>query len=533
MGEAILQGWAGEVGLIANKSSDQDATGWDFILEWPAPLDPSACVIPLDKIPSPMKCLVQVKTTGKDIARWQVSLSNWLYLIHNPVPVFFLLLHFDRNNKCDQAHLVHVGAAYIEAVQREFRIITKSVQTKSNTKKLNTSRMQFTWSDSDLLPSLDGEGLQAAILKHVPSGLDNYIKWKQTQCASLGYENGNAQFNFTAVMPRHLDISEHLIKFDLGLAPPIEIATGERLDDRFGIPISVEKLPAGTRFQVVPSPEPVKGRVVINAMPPRGKMFLDCDVYLPKAFGRFVRSVKLKARFDAGDWNFLVPFAGGDAVDVSFNLPDTKTVFPLSRLYLSARIILAMDMSIAKASPLDFSIFYNNQRLGTGQINPMQTISPALVKWAETIESAWLIAQHFSIEGKVQTAAADLARQNTKIILSSDYLMPEPRRLKVTTWLNSPDIKTDALWCVPLPTMVDLGGYKVQFAAGLLGKLESTGNSQNEMWQYDFYAASVCRCSEDVSSLGEGKEKSLCELTAIVTEHHKHDREILHVEFTT
>jgi hypothetical protein len=462
-----------------------------------------------------------------------VPLSNWLYLIRNPAPAFFLLLHFDKTNKFDQAHLVHIGAKYIEAVQKELRLLTKGAKTRSKAKKLNTSKMQFTWSDSDLLSSLDGHGLQSTILKYIPTGFDDYVKWKQEQCAKVGYENGNAQLNFTALMPKHLDIGEHLVNFDLGLVPFIEIEKGEHLDDRFGIPVLVETLPAGTRLQVIPAPESIKGQVVITPAPPRGKIFLDCEVYLPKAFGKFVDPSKLKARFDSGDWTFLVPFAGGSAVTAKFKLPDLETVLPLSRLDLSAQTILALEASTVKATPLDLSISYNNQRLGYGRIDALQGVSPSLIKWAQMIECAWIVARHFSIEAKVEVNAGGLARQYMKLVLSSDYVMPQPRRLKVSTWLNSPDLKTDAAWCVPLPTTVELGRYKVQFAAALLGKIQPSGNKQNDMWEYNFFADSVCKCFEEILTSADGPGKSFEELRTIASEHHKNDNEILYVEFTT
>ena len=138
-------------------------------------------------------------------------------------------------------------------------------------------------------------------------------------------------------------------------------------------------------------------------------------------------------------------------------------------VHLSAQTILAIEASIAKASPFDLSISYNNQHLGRGRIDPLQTVSPSLVKWAQMIESAWIVARHFSIEGKVEISAESLTQQNMALVLTSDYVMPEPRRLKISTWLNSPDLKTDAIWCVPFPTTVKLGKYKIQFAAGLLG----------------------------------------------------------------
>jgi hypothetical protein len=371
-------------------------------------------------------------------------------------------------------------------------------------------------------------------LKYIPNGFDDYVKWKQEHCATVGYENGTAQLNFTALMPRHLDLGEHLMNFDLGLVPFIEIESGEHFDTRFGLPVLVERLPKGTRLQVIPAPESMKGQIVITPAPPRGKIFLDCDVYLPKGFGKLVNPSKLKARFDSGDWTFLVPFAGGSAVTMTFKLPDVKTTFSLSRLHLSAQTILALQASVSKSSPLDFSISYNNnQRLGSGRIDGLRPVSPSIIEWAQMIDGAWIVARHFSIEAKVEVSAETLARQNMKLVLTSNYVTPDPRQLKISTWVNSANLETDASWCVPLPTTLELGRYNVQFTAALLGRIELTGNEQEGMWQYDFFAESICRCFEEVLTHADGSGKSFEELRNIAVEHHKNDNNVLHVEFTT
>src|SRR5712691_10475440 len=102
-GEAVLRGWTADVGIVTNKSADDDATGWDFILEWPVTFNLAVITIPLDQVPTPLKCLVQVKSTDKKINRCQVALTNWLYLVRNPWLTFFLVLHFDDKSQCQRA----------------------------------------------------------------------------------------------------------------------------------------------------------------------------------------------------------------------------------------------------------------------------------------------------------------------------------------------------------------------------------------------------------------------------------------------
>jgi hypothetical protein len=76
LGESVLRQWTAQLGVKTNKSQDKDATGWDFILEWPFHYAQDIKNIPLDRLPTPLKCLVQVKATDKKITRCQDRLPT-------------------------------------------------------------------------------------------------------------------------------------------------------------------------------------------------------------------------------------------------------------------------------------------------------------------------------------------------------------------------------------------------------------------------------------------------------------------------
>jgi hypothetical protein len=128
MGESVLNKWAAEIGVIAN-------------------------TCPLDHIATPLKCVIQVKSTGRNIRRRQVPLSNWLYLIRNPLPAFFLVLRFGPDNTCESAHLVHIGRDYIDRTQRRLRLVSANGPRGG---ALNQTEQQFSWCDRDLVSPLDG-----------------------------------------------------------------------------------------------------------------------------------------------------------------------------------------------------------------------------------------------------------------------------------------------------------------------------------------------------------------------------------------
>jgi hypothetical protein len=91
MGEDLLGVWSHQIGIIANRSLNKDAAGWDYILEWPVENSgsPHEVKIPLDNSPCPLKCVLQVKSIDSMRRGIPVKLSNWFHLVRNPLPAFF------------------------------------------------------------------------------------------------------------------------------------------------------------------------------------------------------------------------------------------------------------------------------------------------------------------------------------------------------------------------------------------------------------------------------------------------------------
>jgi hypothetical protein len=94
LGEIELKRWCAQVGLTANKV-ENDSKGWDFFVEFPL-ISHTKQTLPLDLTISPLKCLIQVKTTDKIRQNIKIKLSNWIHLIKNPLPSFFMIFEFDE-----------------------------------------------------------------------------------------------------------------------------------------------------------------------------------------------------------------------------------------------------------------------------------------------------------------------------------------------------------------------------------------------------------------------------------------------------
>lgn len=71
LGETKLSEWCIELGITCNRSLEQDKTGWDHLLEFPY----EKSSLPSDKLPKPLECKIQVKTTFRDDKGVNIKLS--------------------------------------------------------------------------------------------------------------------------------------------------------------------------------------------------------------------------------------------------------------------------------------------------------------------------------------------------------------------------------------------------------------------------------------------------------------------------
>ena len=76
LGEADLVRWCNQADLIVNQSRDHDASGWDYLVEWPPPKTQPGSLLSLDRAPASLQAFVQVKATDGKERRRSVALTN-------------------------------------------------------------------------------------------------------------------------------------------------------------------------------------------------------------------------------------------------------------------------------------------------------------------------------------------------------------------------------------------------------------------------------------------------------------------------
>jgi len=206
MGEMTFASWSAQVG-VANKS-DNDKTGWDFIFENIIETDTDQLSNdPIDKLPTPLKCFIQVKSTDNKLEDQAISLSHCQRFIGSGDPVFILVLEFDGFTECQRAYLIHVGNDYIRKIKKRLREINSS-----DIHKLHKMTITFSYTEQDKLPSLNGVGLQQAISHYVGSRPELYAKNKLEYAEKVGYEGPTVRCKFQIKVPGE----ESLIEWALG-----------------------------------------------------------------------------------------------------------------------------------------------------------------------------------------------------------------------------------------------------------------------------------------------------------------------------
>jgi hypothetical protein len=491
LGERTLETWGAQDDLIVNSSRDQDETGWDFFLEWPLEHDgfPAAPSL-LDPSPSPLQCLIQVKSTDRERKRWPVKLSNWLRFVESPLPTFFLVLEFERRDECQRAYLVHVGETYIERVLERIREITAHAPNA----KLHQHTMDFTWNDDNEIAILHGTGLTATVHSYIPRGVKDYVAHKQRFLANVGYDKVPRKLR---IKPRLPDAwggtpDELLVDFALGIVPHLEIETGEVIDLRFGIPaVLPDPLPTGT-LHILDRVPAGRGRIRLHSSSVAQELLLDAEVYLPH--GVEVGDEHVKVRYSIPFVDMIFGLTDSRKVDWKLKLPSIKTPHQLADLQPAANLIMFLyEATSTGPADIKLQVTFDSHPFRSGRLAIASPPPGPLVEWAGRAKNAWTIARFFEIEQDVSTSAVELVKYRRQLHLLASILRNTPAYFQVEFPLDEAEVNVNMPWCVPLAATARLGQFLVQASFIVIGHPKPTREILNGKPMHLFQSSEVQR----------------------------------------
>ncbi len=496
MGEAKLIDWVAQVGLVLNRSSDQDSTGWDFLLEWPLPESAGSNVIsfPSDKQAPSIQCFVQVKATDGRSHRRAVKLSNWVRLVRSPMPAFFVVLEYDGANDCQRAYLVHVGEDYTRRILKRLRELSAKSHADP---ELHRYSLTLTWTEADRLPSLDGAALMKGIESHIVDGMSSYAERKLKLLHSVGYEHFQRTTKVVFRVPANKDPDELLVDFLLGTVPSLEIESGEVRDTRFGISLlTSESIPAGTQLAVQPK-SIGRGWLRFSAKDIRRELHIPAEVYVPHGAGRFIPDDKLKVRF-AAEFLDIVFNPATTRFSLKLQIPDVGEMVPLDSLQKAADLLLFMHEAHSAGSTSKLEVGVDSDRVGSASVAEMNPPAQPLVEWASFVKRAWVIARHFEIDKELHVKVDELAAQSDHLLLMASVYGPDPVYVKATFWLKATQPDLSQLFCFPVFSRVKLGDRTIFLSAAAVGPAVPTGQVDGKQREYVITTTDVRRWKEHV-----------------------------------
>jgi hypothetical protein len=525
-GESVLQNWAGDVGITANRVQF-DRTGWDFLLEFSVGAAASSLIhLPLDKDPFPLQCLCQVKSSDKRPGSWSVKLDNWLRLVKSPLPAFFLVLEFDGQTDCQRAFLVHVDEHHMAEVLKKLR--EAGLEARDTLHKV---QLQFKYGSENKLLSLNGKELEASIRKHVGEQPEAYALKKLEALQNLGYEDGRYAFNFEIQFPvqNEDEAYNYLVDFHLGLIPYLEISNGAVRDARFGIaaPHPVDSFETGL-LQIVKRDSAQPSIIKLRTEDGKQQVRLNAEMYLPHGLEKVVPEKFLRVRFALPHIDIIVGLHSIETFSLKFSLPNFKERFLLKQVHPAAEIICLLDYAYQHNTPVVLEIAYDGKVVREGTLVPASTVDTSILELMTTVRYAWAIAKHFNIEDEVELRAVELMRHQELIGLISTALSAHRTHVAITTWVER-DILTPEI-CTPFASYLPLGQYVLAVALAAVGSAVPTGQTKAGRREYRIETGDVRLVRGLYQERSKGAPISIKALTQSVIEEYQDKTNVLITE---
>lgn len=221
----------GDAGLACGTSQGDDCAGWDFFVDFPLKQHDSILIDGDDRA---IECKVQVKSSDNKNKSVQVKLSNLKRFCDSTLPCFFFIAEYNGNINPDNIYLVHTDDDLI------FKILKRLRENQAGDKlPLNHITMNIPYGKNDEIKEFSGKALKEKIESYVNEGMNIYVKRKEKQLKTLGYEKLNYEMKF------EIDSSSELMSLaraSLGYPEKINIRNMVSWSNRFNIKLLQEEL---------------------------------------------------------------------------------------------------------------------------------------------------------------------------------------------------------------------------------------------------------------------------------------------------
>ncbi|MBI5034267.1 MAG: hypothetical protein HZB51_27415 [Chloroflexi bacterium] len=471
MAESELQRWAAQVGITANRATE-DVEGWDYLLQFPP--EQLVAGMPLDLRPSRIESFVQVKGTSTTENRESISLSNWEKLINTPLPAFFLIIVYGGNDSPQKAYLVHVDKQWISKALKRLRAVADGQKAS-----LNRQTLDLTWSEADRLHALDGKSMEFAMRKHI-GDFDKYAEEKQRYRKTIGSE---AKLKFHITTEKYKtpnEMFEDLVSIAIGQKDSLNLSKLVVEENvRFGIPARrIEHEGGMISFGERPS-KPIN-LVIGNSKETMTSVFpgtlITPDYFFPsKPIPG--EHVKVRIQTEICDMVFL-PFGENKKFESSFNLVAGEQRYQLGDLANRWRVITIFANAETEGCFFEIRDDQNAPYRATLR-QPFPAPEKEVLSIAQSIERAFIVAQSFNIPLTTEVTIPQLLTQDSSIreVRELCDINTPIHSLRGTVILDSHDANKE--YAFLFSRIIAFGELKLVVFMGFAGQL-TIGNADEE-----------------------------------------------------
>lgn len=412
LGENKVEGWAFESDITVNRVGD-DRGGWDLFMQFPHKDEcESKTNIFLDIRPPELTCLVQVKATDNNQGSIKdVKLSNWERLVKSPLPVFFIVIDFNKTNEVQNAYLIHVGKSLIEKTLRRLRQLSDE-----DKKRLHKKYMALSYTDNDRIQSPGGTSMIREIYKHVGKNPHQYFNEKLDYLKTCGYSDYPIKAQFTVHGENKEEVMNQLVDFSIGNAKWLSLSSLNIDEYRFDIPkrLNPPEEPESIRLMM---DRPPSGNAKITVKNNGEEIFEDIyRFYSPANMFPFIPYEYWKIKYENDFASFMViPKDSSVTGNIElFKGDEGRSLRSLAKIVKLARAFCDQNSNLTIR--LDSGDTWVELPLSMHHIGASD--NSELFNNLTLIENAWLLIKEFDVLEDLQTFPRELLSQRGGINFS-------------------------------------------------------------------------------------------------------------------
>ncbi|NYE27391.1 hypothetical protein HDE78_000316 [Rhodanobacter sp. K2T2] len=224
-GESRFREMCSDVDLPFNASLDWDKAGWDFIIDFPMPVNERRS---LDHRGSPQACRVQQKTVMDSTPSVTLSLKMAERLAKDLMPSFISMFKVSEALEFTGGYLMHIAGDRLSAILKRLRELGPDASDED----MKGKKISFSPTEQERI-AMTGVALVERLRTHIGDDIHGYTAKKKKELDELGYGEDAYASRFE-VNAEDLQAFSNMF---LGLVSQVEVRNIVVTENRFGIPI--------------------------------------------------------------------------------------------------------------------------------------------------------------------------------------------------------------------------------------------------------------------------------------------------------